>query len=161
MALGVLLFSFQEALIFLELTKRLPQEGPGRVCSPSNIPFRESQPHPKWGRGAELVGRSLLPGTAVRLQKGQNVVHIAVIPALGNLRTACPAGGKLGAFYSPLRTKGKTNLLRGRSGARVFSRHHSLNPAVPGKESWLSEQCAGVKVRLPSGRLGSQPNPVL
>lgn len=87
--------------------------------------------------------------------------HIAVIPALGNLRTACPAGGKLGAFYSPLRTKGKTDLLRGRSGARVFSRHHSLHRAVPGKEAWLSEQCGGVEVRLPPGRLRSQPNPVL
>lgn len=74
MVLSVVVFRIQEALVLLELTKRLPQEGPGRVCPPSQIPFGESQPHPQWGwRGRHRPGVLLLRGTAVRLRRGQNV----------------------------------------------------------------------------------------
>lgn len=67
-----------------------------------------------------------------------------------------------GAFYSPPRTRRKTDL-REKNGAHVLSRHHPLNCVVPrgprfwlGQERWLSKQC---ELRKPvhCAQMGTQP----
>lgn len=97
-ALGVLVFRIQEALILLELAKSLPQEGQAGFVLHLKFHLGNPSHTPSGGGGAELAGPDTSPCTAVRLHGGQNVAHIAIIPALGNLSTARPTGGKLRGF---------------------------------------------------------------
>lgn len=76
MAIGVLVFRIQEALSLLELTKRLPPKGPGRVCAPSKIPFGNPSRTQVKVEVQSLPGRILLPDTVVRLPWGQNVAAL-------------------------------------------------------------------------------------
>lgn len=130
--LRVLVFRIQEALILLELRKR-PQAG-----LVLHLKFHLGNPSlsPSEGGGTEPARRDSSPWHSCQAAAGAECgTTLQSFQLRGIYRQHVLREASSGAFYSPLRTEGKTDLLRARSGARVFSRHRSLKPVVPDAHS--------------------------
>lgn len=117
-ALRVLVFRIQEALILLERRKR-PQAG-----LVLHLKFHLGNPSlaPDEGGGTEPVRRDSPPRSSCQAAAGTECgTTLQSFQLWGICR---PPARWL--FIALLEPRGKTDLLRERSGARVFSRHHAL-----------------------------------